>query len=643
MVTWSDSCGRGSWAAASVSEPGGPEAARPGDWPRPDLSIVPPPAASGPVGSDEEPVRGVMPPAEAGYVGPGGGLPGMDLGDPESLAGLERDWWRELLVWRRGKDGKEELWLEESLDRLATSDLDGARAVHRRYAGWLTHSGDDKSGIWRVWNGRVHVVDASGVVQQISHTYADAYTEALNALISGYERPAKHEMDKLIGEGMPPAEARKGFLTRKKEWQGWLRDHIAYGKRVRSKVGLDAICSVLKTLCAVDESDFDRHPDFIVMGNGVFDTQLIRRTGKLELLPHSMNRKITQSTEVNWLGMDAECAWFMWYLERSLPSASLRWYLQKWMGAFLLGGPKEKALLNFIGESDSGKTVMLNVMKLVWGDYVHSVPVEIFLASKFKDQFAKHELRGKRFVTAVEPGTGKSMDDSIVKELTGGDHITSRAPFQPFSTWRPQCLIAISSNAVMRLDTADQAMMRRLRPIEFGVSFSDKPGTPPELMMDKGLEGKIRTELPGVAAWCMKGLLGYLSEGIEEPGEVGEKREAMAAEMDSSLEWVMAALEAGVIRELTDAELVSMPWKERLGVGEAHEVYEAWAISELSIRSERVQTQRTFSRVIARKYGKPRKIGSMWIPGLTRGPHWVDPVTPARVGPGSWTGRPTIV
>jgi putative DNA primase/helicase len=338
--------------------------------------------------------------------------------------------------------------------------------------------------------------------------------------------------------------------------------------------------------------------------------------------------------------MGAECAWFEWYLERSLPSAALRWYLQKWMGAFLLGGPKEKALLNFIGESDSGKTVMLNVMKNVWGDYVHSVPVEIFLASKYKDQFGKSELRGKRLVTAVEPGSGKSMDDSVVKELTGGDHINSRSPYGKFVSWKPQCVIAISSNFPMRLDTADQAMMRRLRPIEFGVSFSDAPGTPPEKRMDKELEMKIRSELPGVARWCMEGLLGYLREGISEPGEVTDKRETMAAEMDSSLEWVGAALEEGVVRVVTDAELSgALALTDRLSVGEAHEVYKEWC-SDAGIRPGMEQAQRKFSQVLKRKYGAPIKArGVMRFPRLTKGPHWPDDAgRPAPVG--LWTGRP---
>lgn len=567
-------------------------------------------------------------------------MPEMDFGDPESLSGLERDWWRELLIWRRGKDGKEEIWASESLEHLATSDLDGARAVHRRYAGWLTHSGDDKTGIWRIWNGRVHVMDHAGVVRQIAHTFADAYDHALRMLETEFAVPAELERVKHISEGMTPAEARKVYATRKKEWQGWMREHIAYGKKIRNKNGLEGIHTVLRTLCAVDESDFDRNPDFVVMGNGVFDLQLVTRTGRLELLPHSMARKVTQSTEVPWMGIEAECAWFDWYLARSLPSKALRWYLQKWMGAFLLGGPREKALLNFIGESDSGKTVMLNVMKNVWGDYVHTVPVEIFLASKFKDHFAKHEVRGKRLVVAVEPGTGRSMDDSVVKELTGGDHVTSRAPFQPHATWRPQCVIAISSNSVMRLDTADQAMMRRLRPIGFDVSFSDAPGTPPELLMDKELESKIRSELPGVAAWCMKGLLGYLREGVLEPGEVTEKREAMAAEMDSTLKWLTMALEEGVVRELTAAELSgAMPIAARLSSSEAYSEYKVWASDDEGIKPGMEQSQKRFSQLMAKKYGKNEKSrGIVKIAGLCKGPNWPDDTgRPALVG--SWTGR----
>ena len=102
---------------------------------------------------------------------------------------------------------------------------------------------------------------------------------------------------------------------------------------------------------------------------GCIDLEVVKRTGRLNLLEHSMNRMITQGTEVVWLGKrpNVHGSTGTWSV---FSSAALRWYLQKWIGACLLGGPKEKALLNLIGESIQGKTVMLNIMKSCWGDYI---------------------------------------------------------------------------------------------------------------------------------------------------------------------------------------------------------------------------------------------------------------------------------
>lgn len=594
-------------------------------------------AGGGTVGGGEDPPRLRAVDSSGGSVDGGSGsvpdLPsgvrGPDAGGvaEDPFAGLEKDWWRELLVWRRPKGdpgGEPEVWVDESLNILATTDLDGSRSVVVRYAGWLTHS--DKLPGWRIWNGRIHAPDEGGLVSRIGTTYADAYDRALRRVLLEFEIPAELERKRSIASGTAAGDARKVYDTKRKAWLVLCKDHIAYARRLRSDAGQNALLGRLAVECAVDEADFDRTPGWLVMGNGVFDLEVVKRTKRLVLLEHSMNRMITQGTEVAWLGEEAECAWFMWYLERSLPSAALRWYLQKWMGACLLGGPKEKALLNLIGDSDSGKTVMLNVMKACWGDYIHNVPVEVFLASKIKDQFAKHELRGKRLVTAVEPGSGRSMDDSVIKELTGGDPVTSRAPYGKYVVWQPQCVIAISSNFPMRLDTADMAMMRRLRPIEFGISFSDEAGTPPERKMDKELLGKIKTELPGVAAWCLRGLLGYLKEGMAEPVEVTDKREAMAAEMDSSLEWVLWAIEEGQVEVLSriDAATVGttarFPLTERLAVGEAHVAYMQWCESQ---SKGHPQGSRKFSEVIGRRFGRAiRTKSASRFPALIPGPSW---------------------
>lgn len=605
-------------------------------------------------------------------------LPGGAAGVPESM-GTERlleltvaagDWWKQFVVWGPGA----ELLADETLSSryLPVHDLDGARKLLWKFGGRLTWT--DAVG-WRCWDGRVHAENRDQMVELICGAFADAYEQAVVELDGVFRRRAEDEMRKAVDGGMEKAEARKAFKLREKEWRGWLRDAESYCDRLRGDPGQKALLSRLVVECAVDEARFDADGKWLVVGNGVLDLDVVQRTGALDgrsygagvgagvtgegleaargrisggrgavLQGHTYKRLVTQGTVVEWRGWESECAWFDWYLARSLPSEELRLYVQKWMGAFLLGGlggggPKEKALVNLIGESDSGKTLLLNLMKRVWGDYVHSVPVEVFLTSgKFGDSagYGKHEMRGKRMIVAAEPGTGRQIDDSVVKEVTGGDPITSRAPYGKYVTWKPQALVVISSNHVMKFEAADNAILRRLRPISFDISFVDRPDVPEERRLKRDLEEVIATELSGVMKWCLEGLLKYLAEGIVEPAEVTAKREEMAADVDSSLLWAHWVLEQGMVREVREdgslvagvgedpALLGSVSRGELLNVTEAHEHYESWCVVVERIKEERwIRKKPAFSRTLARVWGKPVKVvGTMRFPGLVKTSAW---------------------
>jgi len=210
--------------------------------------------------------------------------------------------------------------------------------------------------------------------------------------------------------------------------------------------------------------------------------------------------------------------------------------------------------------------------------------------------------------------------------LTGGDPVSSRTLYGKFVLWKPQCLIVISSNFPMRLDTADVAMMRRLRPVGFEISFSDAPGTPADRLLKRDLEDVIGLELPGVMRWCLAGLLGYLREGIAEPAEVTAKREEMAVDLETSLKWLEAALAAEEVVRVTEDERRSgaVLKKDLLPVGVAFRVYRAW-YEETDQKKGSDQGLGRFSKVLSRPEagGKPEKgKDSNKFPGLRRGPAW---------------------
>ena len=181
-----------------------------------------------------------------------------------------------------------------------------------------------------------------------------------------------------------------------------------------------------------------------------------------------------------------------------------------------------------------------------------------------------------------------------------------------------------------------RVMMRRLRPISFDISFSDRPDVPEDRRLKRDLEEVISTELSGVMRWCLEGLLAYLAEGIVEPAEVTAKRESMAEGIDSSLLWAHWALEQGMIREVReDGSLVAGPGEDPallgvvargdlLNVTEAHEHYESWALAVERIKDPKwIRQKPRFSKTLTRVWGTPVKVvGTMRFPRLVKTTAW---------------------
>lgn len=146
------------------------------------------------------------------------------------------------------------------------------------------------------------------------------------------------------------------------------------------------------------------------MRNGTIDL----RTGKLRR--HSQIDFLTTLILIDY-NPKAACPTFMKFLERILPDAKLREYLQRAIGCAATGAP-EKALFLLIGTvgGDNGKTTLLEVCREALGGYAGEVLIETLMAKPKEAMMGNNinadlaDLRGKRFVTSseVEQGSGST-------------------------------------------------------------------------------------------------------------------------------------------------------------------------------------------------------------------------------------------
>lgn len=196
---------------------------------------------------------------------------------------------------------------------------------------------------------------------------------------------------------------------------------------------------------------------------------------------------------------------FRTYLENTLPDKEVRATLQEIVGYALLGDPTEKIIVLLHGKSDSGKTVLLEVLEALFGDYSGWTDGQALIAGKAKSAHSEwlNNIRGLRLVLTPETAKGAKIDAAWMKSYTGREPQTSRGAYGDRSvTWKPSGIIFNASNHYLEYDAEDTAVAERTQVIEFEKQFLR--GDP---QRDDELPWKIKTfELPIVLNWALEGL-----------------------------------------------------------------------------------------------------------------------------------------
>ncbi len=227
----------------------------------------------------------------------------------------------------------------------------------------------------------------------------------------------------------------------------------------------------------------------------------------------------------------ADCPLWLTFLEETTGGdADMIRFLAQWCGYCLTGDTREHALVFIYGPGGNGKSVFLNVLTGILGDYATVASMDTFTASR-SDRHPTDlaMLRGARFVTASETEEGRAWAESRIKQLTGGDRISARFMRQDFFTFIPSFKLTIVGNHKPALVNVDDAARRRFKI----VPFIHKPAAP-----DRQLEEKLRAEWPGILRWMIDGVLDWQLNGLVTPKSVAEATTEYFNDQDLFGQWL---------------------------------------------------------------------------------------------------------
>lgn len=210
----------------------------------------------------------------------------------------------------------------------------------------------------------------------------------------------------------------------------------------------------------------------------------------------------------------------------------LQRYLQRMAGYCMTGLTSEHVLFFLHGVGANGKSVFVNTLTGIWGDYAAVAPMTTFMASH-TDQIPNDlaALSGVRLVVAQETEVGRQWAEARIKSITGGEMITARFMRAEWFTYKPQFKLVIVGNHKPTLHNVDEAIHRRIHLIPFTITI------PPD-QRDKTLFDKLRVEWPGILQWAIDGCLEWRKLGLSPPAAVRAATDEYLAEEDAMARWI---------------------------------------------------------------------------------------------------------
>jgi putative DNA primase/helicase len=194
-------------------------------------------------------------------------------------------------------------------------------------------------------------------------------------------------------------------------------------------------------------------------------------------------------------------------------------FLWRWFGrALSVLEPSDNCrILMPIGSGANGKTITVETAAAVLGSYAAPTDFPTWCVTYGSGGGPREDLvklGGVRLVVTAESGRGHTLDENLIKQYTGGEMVSPRAPYARSATvYRPQFSMLMSTNHEPRMDDYSDGFWRRFLKIPFGVSI-------PEPDQDQRLLGRLHAELPGILAWMVEGYQDWRRHGLEPPASV---------------------------------------------------------------------------------------------------------------------------
>jgi P4 family phage/plasmid primase-like protien len=296
------------------------------------------------------------------------------------------------------------------------------------------------------------------------------------------------------------------------------------------------------------------------------------------------------------------------FFSKLFPREELKKHVLKLLASCLEGMNREQLFYFFIGVGSNGKSKLITLMKLVFGDYQTSLQATVFTRKRPEAGAANPDIiaiKCRRFIYSQEPDHNEPLNTSRMKQMSGEDMIEARGLFKDQDKFKVMGKIFMLCNRLPGISTMDNGTWRRIRVIPFESRFeeADHPDLlaqrPNVYPRDNNLDEKLMTwREPFLSYLVHLYETEYIPNGLQpEPAVVKQESEKYKADYDSFAKFRMDR-----IRERSNG--YNEVTGEKVSIKEISKCYKRWADLTNTKRMEAKELEHRCEEAFGDSHGK---------------------------------------
>ena len=248
---------------------------------------------------------------------------------------------------------------------------------------------------------------------------------------------------------------------------------------------------------------------------------------------------VSKTTKLDYIdcrkpGFEEGIAWLNDFMEKIFPDPNLRAYMWEHAATGLIGNNKNQTFNIYTGCGRNGKSKFVDLMRFGIGEYYGKVPTQLITQKRTSIGGTSSEvaqLKGIRYAVMTEPSKNDTINEGIMKEITGEDEIQARHLRQEAIVFVPQFTLCCMTNYLFNIKSNDDGTWRRIRKIDFESKFmkpSDRDYPPSKVPEDKEFECDLNIE-PKLRKWAPVWISLLCEIAVKKLGHVTDCSKVIAA------------------------------------------------------------------------------------------------------------------